>query len=77
VNETVCPFSIGLLEFPGVEGPVGLKCYISNNSRERKKANDGLKVGQKVKVCGEAEFDEAGKIVTISSWGSRLVTVAR
>jgi hypothetical protein len=57
------------------DGAVGVKAYVANNSEELKKANDNLKVGQKLKVCGEAELDQDGKGVQINSRGGRKVTL--
>jgi hypothetical protein len=60
-----------------VDGAVGVKGYVANNSEELRKANDGLKAGQKLKVCGKAGLDLAGKNVEISSPGDRMVTLSQ
>jgi hypothetical protein len=59
------------------DGAVNVRCYVANNSEQRQKANDDLKVGQKVKVCGEAEIDVNEKGPAISSPGRRMVTLVR
>jgi hypothetical protein len=61
------------LTLKGDQG-VNVKCYVENQSEEQKKANDALKQGQKLKVCGEAHINE--KEVKISSSG-RMVTFVR
>src|SRR4051794_16467528 len=59
------------------DGGVGVKAYVPHNTDERKKANDDLKSGQKIKVCGEARLDLNGKDLQISSPGARQVTLGQ
>jgi hypothetical protein len=57
------------------DGAVVVKAYVSNDTEELKKANDNLKVGQKLKVCGEAEPDPDGKGVQIRSGGRKVTLI--
>jgi hypothetical protein len=57
------------------DGDVSVRCYVANNTDELKKANESLKVGQKVKVCGEAQIYSSEKGPQISCRGGRMVTV--
>jgi hypothetical protein len=59
------------------DGAVSVRCYVANNTSDRQQANDSLKVGQKLKVCGEADIDVNAKVATISSPGARMVTLVR
>jgi hypothetical protein len=59
------------------DGGIGVKGYVGNDTEERKKANDDLKAGQKIKICGEARLDLKGKDLQISAPGGRRVTLSK
>jgi hypothetical protein len=59
------------------DGGVNVRCYLSNMSEEQKKRNDGLKPGQKLKICGEGHIDESSKQPELSKGGGCMVTVVR
>ena len=56
---------------------VSVSCGVANHCNDQQRANDDLKVGQKVKVCGVADIDVNEKGPVISSRGGRMVTLVR
>jgi tRNA_anti-like len=57
------------------DGDVNVRCYVANNNDDLKKANDNLKVGQKMKVCGEARIDAQEKGPEISCKGRKVTLI--
>jgi hypothetical protein len=56
------------------DGTAHVKCCVPNQTDEEKQANNSLKVGQKLKVCGRAEIKSDEKYPNINS-SSRMVTL--
>jgi hypothetical protein len=52
-----------------------VKCYLANGNDELRKANDGLKIGTKLKVCGEAYFGDIQKAPVVYSRSGRMLTL--